>query len=130
MLRLLTGGPFAGGEQMAVRSQLRLAAGVCMLTAGLLMGATGVAVADPGSSGSAAHGHAGTNTSGQQASTGAKTPKKEPGGTHSKDGTLGSGGQSGEQTSTGATSPKKQPGSTDITDETNSGLGAAVPDPV
>ncbi len=67
--------------------RLRFAAGVCVLAAGLLMGAGGaVAVADPGSSGSAAHGDDGTNASGQQNSTGAKKPKDEPGGTDTKDG--------------------------------------------
>ena len=82
--------------------RLRFAAGVCLLAAGLLMGAGGaVAVADPGSSGSAAHGDDGTNASGQQHSTEAKKPKDQPGGTDTKDGT---------------------------TDDSD--LGAAVPDPV
>ena len=60
-----------GGEQMVVGLlRLRFAAGVCVLAAGLLMGAGGaVAVADPGSSGSAAHG--------DQHSTDAKKPKDE-----------------------------------------------------
>ena len=50
-------------------SHLRFAAGVCVLAAGLLMGSAGgaVAVADPDSSGSAAHGDDGTNASGQAA---------------------------------------------------------------
>jgi hypothetical protein len=110
-----------------VLSQLRFAAGVCVLAAGLLMGAGGaVAVADPGSSGSAAHG---TNASGQQHSTGAKKPKDEPDG---KDGSLGSGGQSGRQHSTGAKKPKDEPGGTHTKDGTKDDpdLGAAVPDPV
>ena len=38
-----------------------------------------VAVADPDSSGSAAHGDDGINASGHQHSTGAKKPKDEPG---------------------------------------------------
>ena len=60
--------------------RLRFPAGVCVLAAGLLMGAGGVvAVADPGDDG--------TNASGQQHSTGAKKPKDEPGGTDTKDGT-------------------------------------------
>ena len=46
-----------------VLSRLRFAAGVCVLAAGLLMGGGAVAVADPGSSGSAAHGDDGTNAS-------------------------------------------------------------------
>ena len=54
---LLASGPLAGGEQIVVPSRLRFAAGVCVLAAGLLMGGAGgaVAVADPDSSGSAAH---------------------------------------------------------------------------
>ena len=78
-----------GWEQMMVGLlRLRFAAGVCVLAAGLLMGAGGaVAVADPGSSGSAAHGDDGTNASGQQHSAGAKKPKDEPGGTDTEDGT-------------------------------------------
>ena len=76
------------------QSRVRFAAGVCVLAAGLLMGAGGaVAVADPGSSGSAAHGDHGTNASGQQHSTGAKKPKDEPGATTSGTGatTVGTG---------------------------------------
>ena len=62
-----------------VLSHLRFAAGVCVLAAGLLMGGAGgaVAVADPDSSSSAAHGDDGTNASGQQHSTDAKKPKDE-----------------------------------------------------
>jgi hypothetical protein len=121
--------PLAGGEQMVVGLlRLRFAAGVCVLAAGLLMGAGGaVAVADPGSSGSAAHGDDGTNASGHQHSTDAKKPKDEPGDTDSMDGTRGSGGQSGQQHSTGANSPNNEPGGTDTTDEANdSGIVAAV----
>ena len=91
-----------------VLSHLRFAAGVCVLAAGLLMGAGGaVAVADPGSSDSAAHA--------DQQSTDAKKPKDEadrkkpkdkPGGTNTKDGSLGSSGQPGQQPSTGAKKPK------------------------
>jgi hypothetical protein len=67
-----------GWGQIVVLSHLRFAAGVCVLAAGLLMGAGGaVAVADPGSSGSTAHGDDGTNASGRQHSTGAKKPKDE-----------------------------------------------------
>ncbi len=80
-----------------------------MVAAGLLMGGGAVAVADPGSSGSAAHGDNGTNASGQP-STGAKTPKDEPG---------------------GAKTPKDHPRGTDTKDEKkDSGPVAAVPDPV
>ena len=90
-----------------VISHLRFAAGVCVLAAALLMGGAGgaVAVADPNSSGSAAHADAGTTASGQQPS-GAKGPKKAPGGTDSEDGTLGSAPQPGQQPS-GAKGPKK-----------------------
>ena len=82
-------------------SHLRFAAGVCVLAAALLMGGAGgaVAVADPNSSGSAAHRDAGTTASGQQAPTGAKGPKKAPGRTDSEDGTLGSAPQPGQQPS-------------------------------
>ena len=91
-----------------VVSHLRFAAGVCVLAAALLMASAGgaVAVADPNSSGSAAHGDGGTNASGQRASTGAKGPKKAPGGTDSEDGRLGSAPQPGQQPS-GAKGPKK-----------------------
>ena len=91
-----------------VVSHLRFAAGVCVLAAALLMDGAGgaVAVADPNSSGSAAHGDAGTTASGQRASTGAKGPKKAPGGTDSEDGRLGSAPQPGQQPS-GAKGPKK-----------------------
>jgi hypothetical protein len=91
-----------------VVSHLRFAAGVCVLAAALLMGGSGgaVAVADPNSSGCAAHGGAGTTASRQQASTGAKGPKKAPGGTDSEDGTLGSAPHPGQQPS-GAKGPKK-----------------------
>ena len=73
-VRLLTSDPLARDE-IVVLSHLRFAAGVYVLAAGLLMGAGGaVAVADPGSGGSAAHGDDGTNAPGQQTST--KKPKK------------------------------------------------------
>ena len=100
-----------------VLSHLRFAAGVCVLAAGLLMGAGGaVAAADPGSSGSAAHGDDGTNAPGQQHSAGAKKPKDEPVGTDTNDGSLGSGGQSGQQHSAGAKKPKDEPVGTDTND--------------
>ena len=78
-------GPLAGGEQMVVGLlRLRFAAGVCVLAAGLLMGAGGaIAVADPDARGSTAHGDHETNTSGRQNSTGPKKPKHEPGATTS-----------------------------------------------
>ena len=99
-----------------VVSHLRFAAGVCVLAAALLMGGAGgaVAVADPNSSGSAAHGDAGTTASGQRASTGAKGPKKAPGGTDSEDGRLGSAPQPGQQPS-GAKGPKKAVPNVDAT---------------
>ena len=118
-----------------VVSHLRFAAGVCVLAAGLLMGSAGgaVAVADPDSSGSAAHGDGGTNASGQ-ASTTASSPVGNVTDTRRKTiqrvtSTLGSGRQPGQQPSTGAKSPKKEPGGTDTKDEKkDSGLAAAVPD--
>jgi hypothetical protein len=116
-------------EQMMVSLlRLRLAAGVCVLAAGMLLGAGG-AVADPGSSGSGAHG---TNASGQQHSTAAKKPKDESGGTDTKDGSLGSGGQPDQQHSTAAKAPKDEPGGTDTKDGTtdDSGGGATVSNPV
>ena len=90
-----------------VLSHLRFAAGVCVLAAGLLMGAGGaVAVADPGSSDSAAHA--------DQQSTDAKKPKDEkkpkdqPSGTNTQDGSLGSAGQPGQQPSPDAKKPKDE----------------------
>jgi len=110
--------------------RLRFAAGVCVLAAGLLMGAGGaVAVADPGSSGSAAHGDDATKTSDQQQhSTGATKPKVEPVGTASKDGSLGSGGPSVQQPSSGAKKPKVEPVGTDtkVGTKDDSDLAAAV----
>jgi hypothetical protein len=81
---------------MAGLSYLRFAAGVCVLTAGLLIGGVGgaVAVADPDAIGSTTHGDNGTNDSGKQTSTGAKKPKKpknEPGDTDTNGGTRGLG---------------------------------------
>ena len=62
------------GEQIVGLSHLRFAAGVCVLAAGLLMGAGGaVAVADPDSSGSTTNS---TDTN-QKHSTGAENPKKD-----------------------------------------------------
>jgi hypothetical protein len=122
--------------QIVVLSRLRFVVGVCVLAAGLLMGAGGaVAVADPGSNNSAAHG---ANASGQQHSTGAKkakdakNSKDEPGNTASKDGSLGSGGPSVQQPSSGAKKPKVEPVGTDTTDGTkdDSDLGAGVAHPV
>src|SRR5258707_1063486 len=64
-------------EQIVVSLHLRFGAGVfCVLVSALLTigsAGCGVAVADPGSSGSAAHG---TDTN-QQQSTGAENPKKD-----------------------------------------------------
>jgi hypothetical protein len=85
-------------EQMMVGLlRLRLAAGICVLAAGMLLGGGGaVAVADPGSNGSAAHGDHETNASAQQNSPRAKKSKDEPGSTGTKNGSLGSGGQPGQ----------------------------------
>ena len=84
-------GPLAGGEQMVVGLlRLRFAAGVCVLAAGLLMGAGGaIAVADPGASGSAAHGDHEHSTDVRKSrsdefnSRAPKKPKHEPGATTS-----------------------------------------------
>ena len=74
-----------------VSTRMRLAAGVCVLAAGHLIGGAGagVAVADAGSAGSAEHGDDGIKASGQQQPATGRTrtmrPKKEPGGIDSKD---------------------------------------------
>ena len=105
-------------EQMMVGLlRLRLTAGVCVLAAALLVGAGGaVAVGDPGSSGSAARGDHETNASGQPQSTGGEKPKDKPGGTDTKDGSRGSGGQPDQQQSTAAKKPTDEPGGTDTKD--------------
>ena len=76
-----------------VASYLCFAVGVWALAVALLLGGAGgtVAVADPDSSGSAAHGDDGINASGHQHSTGAKKPKDEPGATTSGTGAATSG---------------------------------------
>jgi hypothetical protein len=121
-----------GQGQIVVLSYLRFTAGVCVLAVSLLIGSAGVAVADVDSGNSAARGGHGSNTSGQQPSAGANKPKDEPGGTDTKDGSLGSSGHSGQQPSTGAKQPKDKTGGTNTKDETkdHSDLAAAVPDPV
>ena len=104
-----------------------------MVAAGLLMGGGAVAVADPGSSGSAAHGDNGTNASGQP-STGAKTPKDEPGGTKKpkKDPSgTDTKDEKKDPSGTDTKDEKKDPSGTDTKDEKkDSGPVAAVPDPV
>jgi hypothetical protein len=118
---------------MAGLLRLRRAAGVCVLAAALLVGAGGaVAVGDPGSNGSAAHGDHETNASGQQNSTGGKKPKDEPSGTDTKDGSRGSGRQPDQQQSTAAKKPTDEPGGTGTKDGTNddSDGGAKVSEPV
>ena len=130
---------FGWWGEMVVMSHLRFAAGVCVLTAGLLMGGAGgaVAVADPSSSGSTAHGDDGTKVSGQQSSTDAKKPKKkEPGGTVTKDEKKDAGGTDtkDEKKDAGGTDTKdekKDAGGTDTKDEKkDAGVVAAVPDHV
>ena len=130
---------FGWWGEMVVMSHLRFAAGVCVLTAGLLMGGAGgaVAVADPSSSGSTAHGDDGTKVSGQQSSTDAKKPKKkEPGGTDTKDEKKDAGGTDtkDEKKDAGGTDTKdekKDAGGTDTKDEKkDAGVVAAVPDHV
>ena len=104
-----------------------------MVAAGLLMGGGAVAVADPGSSGSAAHGDNGTNASGQP-STGAKTPKDEPGGAKKpKDHPRGTDTKDEKKDPSGTDTKdeKKDSSGTDTKDEKkDSGPVAAVPDPV
>jgi hypothetical protein len=121
-----------------IRSHLRLAAGVCVLTVGLLMGGGAVAVADPGSSGSAANS---TDTN-QQHSTGVKSPKKkEPSDTATKDEKKEPGGtkdeKKAEKKDPGGTASKekKAPGGTATRDEKKdekkgSAVVVAVPDQV
>jgi hypothetical protein len=122
-------GPLAGWEQMTVGLlRLRFATCVCLLAAALLMGAGGgFAIADPGSSSSAANGDDGTNAGAKKS----KKPKDESG-TDTKDGSPGSGGQSGQPHSIDHEVPKDDPGGTDTKDRTkpHSALGAAVADPV
>jgi len=108
--------------------RLRFATCVCLLEAALLMGAGGgFAIADPGSSSSAANGDDGTNAGAKKS----KKPKDESG-TDTKDGSPGSGGQSGQPHSIDHEVPKDDPGGTDTKDRTkpHSALGAAVADPV
>ena len=99
------------------------------------MGGGAVAVADPDSTGSAAHGDDGTNASVQGSAT-ASSPVDNVTDTLRKKiqrvtSTLGSGRQPGQRPSTGAKSPKKEPGDTDTEDEKKgSALVAADPDVV
>ena len=88
----------AGGEQEVRVLRLRFAAGVCVLAAGLLMGGAGgaVAVADPGSSGSAEPGNGGTDASGQHGN----------GNGASASGQHGNGNDASGQPSTGAKQPE------------------------
>jgi len=107
---------------------LRFATCVCLLAAALLMGAGGgFAIADRGSSRSAANGDDGTNAGAKKS----KKPKHESG-ADTKDGSPGSGGQSGQPHSIDPKVPKDEPGGTDTKDRTkpHSALGAAVADPV
>ena len=130
---------------MAGLRLLRFAACACLLAAGLLMGTGGaVAIADPASSGSAANGDDGSPASGQPTAKKPKEPKEpkepkdEPGGTDTKNGSPGSGGQSGQQDPTSTEKPKDpkkpkdEPGGTDTQDGTqaDADLGAAVADPI
>ena len=86
-----------------VVSHLRFAAGVCVLAAGLLMGSAGgaVAVADPDSSGSAAHGMATPTrsqaTDGEQPGGKALTPAEDDAGRTSKLGQADNGASSGHR---------------------------------
>jgi len=136
---------------MAGLSHFRFATGVCVLTAGLLIGGVGgaVAVADPDSSGSAAHGKGGNNASGQhgngnngsghgnagnnasgqqgngnngggRGNAGNDASGQQGNGNNASGEQHGNGGNTASgQPSTGAESPKDEPGGTDSTDETN-----------
>ena len=97
-----------GWGQIVGLLRLRFAAGVGVLAASLLIGSAAVAVADPDSSSSAANG---ANDAGQQSSTDAKKQKKD----EKKDGT--------------DTKDDKKDG-TDKDDKKDSGLAAAVSNPV
>src|ERR1700752_1925826 len=110
---LQSGGSLPGGGQIMVPSHLRFAAGVCVLVAGLLMGAPEAAVsfAKPPSSDTTAHSGDGTNDSDQQPTT---KKKKTSGGTDTKEGKR----NSGKQPSTGTTSQTNAPDGADATDET------------
>jgi hypothetical protein len=130
---------------MVVSSYLRFAAGVCVLSTGLLLAATGgaIAAADTDSSGSTATGVDGADGSSQ----GSGTTSSPAGSTTSSPvgsitdslrttlqgvmSTFGSGRTPGLQPSTGAEGSTVEPGGTDTADENeDSDLVAAVPNPV
>ena len=126
-----------------VRSRLRLAAGVCVLAAGLLMGEGAVAGALPGLGGDdGTHSPGdGSPTSGSpvgkitdnvtdtvknavQGVTSTPGSRAQPGQQPSTGptSTLGSGRQPGQRPSTGATSPTTGAGQTDTEFQANGGL--------
>ena len=117
-------------------SYLRLAAGVCVLSTGLLLGGAGgaIAVADPGSHGSVEHGpgcadktNHGSSTAGNPPRSGTTVRKTLQGVTSA----LGSDGNPGPQASSGATGPKTEPRGGDTTDaKKDASLGGAVPNVV
>jgi hypothetical protein len=130
---------------MVVSSYLRFAAGVCVLSTGLLLAATegAIAAADTDSSGSTATGVDGADGSSQ----GSGTTSSPAGSTTSSPvgsitdslrktlqgvmSTFGSGRTPGLQPSTGAEGSTVEPGGTDTADENeDSDLVAAVPNPV
>ena len=107
-----TGSGSFAREQFVVSSRLRFAAGVCVLAAGLLMGSAAVAVADPDSSNSSAHGDGGTNAP-SQGSTTASSPVGNVADTqrneiHRPTSTFGSGRRPGEQPSPGNVTDTQQ----------------------
>ena len=144
--------PQSRSEWIVVRWHLRVAAGVCVLAAGLLMGGGAVAVAVPGLGGSSPNGDDGTNDSVQgaptaggpvghvtdtvrqtiQGVTGTPGSAAQPGQQPSTgpSSTLGSGRRPGQQPSTGTTSPKTQAGGTDTEEQEHAGLVPAHPNPV
>lgn len=126
-------------------SYLHFAAGVCVLSTGLFLGATGgaIATADPDSSGSSATGDDGADGSSQgsgTASSPAGSTTSSPVGSITDSlrktlqgvtSTFGSGRRPSLQPSTGAESSTPEPGGTDTADENeDSDLVAAVPNPV
>jgi hypothetical protein len=117
-------------------------AGVCVLVAGLLAGGGGaaVAIADTGSTGSAAHGDDGPNSSDAQTSGAKKNPTKKSVSTEGKDSSVGSDGKSAltkksvstdsedsSVSSAGKSAPTTRSASTDSEDSSVSSGGKSAP---
>ncbi len=121
-----------------ILSHLRLAAGACVLAAGLLLGggAGSIAVANADSHGSTTHRHGAADGSSQGVGSARSTVSSPPRSvTNTLPNTLqgvtsvlGQGRELGVRASTGVTSPNTVPGGTDSTDTKNgAGLVAVVP---